>query len=310
MLLGVKKISRSSDYHRVDTGSSRTGKAIAPDMKPAATLSVIYLVGRGHSGSTLLETMLGSHPQLACLGELKWLSEKKKTKGKARQERCSCGAADVDSCPFWQAVNRRLMTRYGVGLDELDLRTTDEAIFAEHNLALLETVQALSGSNVLIDSSKSHERLSQLRVLGDRIELYPVYVVRNPCGVVYSHVRKGRGLKHWARKYRAKSKAIHASLEQGPLLVVDYAELTAAPLATLNRVADYVGLDEKYTTVSRPREGVHIIGGNAMKSSAELVVTPDVEWRSALTLRQKLIIHWYTLGHTLELRRLKKRAGR
>lgn len=269
-------------------------------------ISIVYIVGRGHSGSTLLELMLGAHPAISSLGELKWLSQKKKSKGKNRDERCSCGALNIRSCSFWLGVDTELRAGHGLSLDSLDLRAVNSDTLVQHNRALFESLRNVTGTDIFVDSSKSHERLQQLKWLGDEIDIYPVYIVRDACGVVYSHAKRGRGLKHWARKYRANSKATHEILSGGRYHIVEYENLVREPGKTLSILASYIGLPENSLSPLNPVDGQHIIAGNSMKLSADLEINPDMEWKKALSLRQKLIVRWHTIGHILELRKLRK----
>jgi Sulfotransferase family len=61
----------------------------------------LYLTGRGHSGSTIVDILLGNSSQIESVGEL--------LAGLSRAERepCSCGAAMSD-CGFWREVRSRV----------------------------------------------------------------------------------------------------------------------------------------------------------------------------------------------------------
>jgi len=68
----------------------------------------LYICGAGHSGSTLLDMLLGSHSRIASLGEvinlpMDW----------ATNNRCTCGAP-VRDCALWSAVARRFEQRFGI----------------------------------------------------------------------------------------------------------------------------------------------------------------------------------------------------
>lgn len=70
----------------------------------------LYICGAGHSGSTLLDMLLGSHSRIASLGEvinlpMDW----------ATNNRCTCGAP-VRDCALWSAVARRFEQRFGIDM--------------------------------------------------------------------------------------------------------------------------------------------------------------------------------------------------
>lgn len=277
-----------------------------PGISDPQKLSLIYIIGRGHSGSTLLDVLLGSHPNITGLGELKWLSDKKKRKGKSRVEGCACGASSISDCPFWIKVDRKLQATHSLRLEELDLRSNDLDTFRSHNLAIFRTIHELTGSSFLVDSSKSADRLRQIRGIEAEVDIFPVYIVRTPCGVVFSHVKRGRGLKHWARKYRSGSKEIHRTLDPGRFHVVEYEKFAGDPGKVLEDLARYLGLETGFPADFSQPGNQHHIGGNSMRLGSTLDIRPDTQWKRRLSFRQKMIIRWYTRGHGREESRLRR----
>jgi len=97
----------------------------------------IYIVGRGHSGSTLLTLLLARHPSVAAAGELANLSlqifrdEHTRWVGS-----CSCGERPSD-CPVWSDVMSRVQDTFGVDLesDPFGWRISDVGIEEEHRRA-------------------------------------------------------------------------------------------------------------------------------------------------------------------------------
>jgi Sulfotransferase family len=69
-----------------------------------------YVTSSGHSGSTLLDMLIGSHSQVASLGELNQLG-----KNLALNERCSCGET-IRSCRLWKQVAEIVGTQIGADL--------------------------------------------------------------------------------------------------------------------------------------------------------------------------------------------------
>ena len=64
----------------------------------AAGPALVYIAGYGRSGSTLLDTLLNSHPQIFGAGELFFLFQ-----NLLENKNCSCGM-DMQSCSFWTEV--------------------------------------------------------------------------------------------------------------------------------------------------------------------------------------------------------------
>lgn len=76
----------------------------------ARSLPLAYILAASHSGSTLLAMLLGAHPEIATVGELKLTSL-----GPIEHYRCSCRRL-IQQCPFWNAV-RETFARAGLDFE-------------------------------------------------------------------------------------------------------------------------------------------------------------------------------------------------
>lgn len=178
---------------------------------------LVYLLAASHSGSTLTAMLLGAHPEVCTVGELKWTSM-----GDVTRYRCSCGEL-IQSCPFWRAVSARMAERgfdFEIGQARTDLRAVatpyeqrllrplhrgrlaeaarDAALLAspgwrqrlrahqQRNLALAEIVLELSGKQVIVDSSKIGMRLKYLRRIKD-LDVKVVRVIRDGRAVALTY---------------------------------------------------------------------------------------------------------------------------
>ncbi len=83
-----------------------------------ASADYIYILSRGHSGSTLLCMLLGAHPEMASMGELQKLSLQF---ARGDRGRCSCGQRPAE-CPLWSAVALAIKERFGVDLSQSPFR--------------------------------------------------------------------------------------------------------------------------------------------------------------------------------------------
>ena len=181
-------------------------------------IRLVYLLGASHSGSTLLALLLGSHPEIVTVGELK-----QTCLGDVNRYPCSCGAKILD-CPFWMAIRARLtaMGRSfapGDGTTDLTAGTgwyvrrllrplhrgpllealRDAALnlspfWKRHlvdwrlaNEALAETVSTVTGRPVLVDSSKIGIRLKFL-LRSPRLEVRVLRVIRDGRAVMLTYM--------------------------------------------------------------------------------------------------------------------------
>lgn len=164
---------------------------------------VVYIVGSGRSGSTLLDRMLGQADGVVAIGELAQLW----SPGELDKLVCGC-REPVRHCPFWSAVADKA---YG-GWDTPEFRLAVElrSVITRHRFLLFQllpqkrndfagrskrlgqlaartytAISEVSGCPVVVDSSKEVAFAYVLvRALRPRLRL--VHLVRNGHGVVYS----------------------------------------------------------------------------------------------------------------------------
>ena len=172
------------------------------DSEPAERLRVIYIMGAGRSGSTVLDTVLGNHPAVVNVGELVNLQRS----GWQRGELCSCGAA-AGVCPFWSRVRQVWESRSPVGVAEY-VRLQDRferfgAIpwarlmlrlpraswgmeeYLEATRALYEAIAEAAGKRVIVDSSKGPLRAELLSRI-PALDLRYLHLVRDGRAVAWS----------------------------------------------------------------------------------------------------------------------------
>ncbi len=183
-----------------------------------AGLPLVYILAASHSGSTLLALLLGSHPDVCTVGELKANSL-----GDIRRYRCSCGAV-ITACPFWCGVAdemraggfdfslerpgtdynaiggawaRRLLRplHRGAGLELLrDWLLRMEPRWHSHlastqrlNAALARAVLTRTGKRVIVDSSMVGVRLKFL-LRNSALDVKVVRLVRDGRAVALTYM--------------------------------------------------------------------------------------------------------------------------
>jgi Sulfotransferase family len=156
-------------------------------------IRLVYLLAASHSGSTLLAMLLGSHPEICSVGELKLTSM-----GSVDQYLCSC-RTPIRNCSFWNAVREEMAARAAefdiadAGTDlhwhaspyvsrllrplhrgpmmesvrEAALNLSPDwrrniGIIQRKNLNLIQSIAELTGKSTIADSSKIGLRLKYL----------------------------------------------------------------------------------------------------------------------------------------------------
>jgi hypothetical protein len=166
-----------------------------PDNSHRRRPTVVYIAGNHRSGSTLLDMVLGSHSRALSIGEIVALGEY------FRQNKlCTCGE-HIHDCEFWGEVQDRLANDLGLqapcsryapihsASDLLrGLAPLPVSVSARYDRRLLEAISAVSGRDVIVDSSKTFSRLLfYLVAYGGRT--FVIHLTRDPRGVINSLLR-------------------------------------------------------------------------------------------------------------------------
>lgn len=285
-----------------------------PD-SPNPPVKIIYILGWGHSGSTLLDLVIGSSPNVMSLGEIiffNYYRDRIRHHKVLRPFDCTCGQPFHD-CPFWS----RLLALPGAGAFKVvyDNRNGDRLawfwrfirFFAAggrstlpvetlgDDAALLSAVKSLRGPDVeyLCDSSKDFARLIRLLMMPG-LEIYPVFLVRDMRAVALSYAKKKRhdlglnkmgfykALFAWAGVNLA-SRTV-AALSRRPVLHVSYDLFCRDPEGHVSLLNERLGLKiDPERFIERINGGVyHNVGGNLMRFKKLTAIRLDDEWRRSV----------------------------
>lgn len=256
---------------------------------------IIYIVGVGHSGSTLLDLLLGSHSQAFSVGELIALST---TGRKLRQQRvlerpCDCGAPTKLSCPIWSEVDRRLQQTCATSLRTIEVESPDPDEFRRVNRTIYDAIAAASGRSFIVESSKRTSRFERLVEAG--FDVRPVHILREPHGVVASHLRKGRDWQAPCWSYSRHAIRTHRLLADRDHMRIRYEALATRPEETIRRTMEWLGLDFEPEQLRFRRAAHHQLAGNRMRHSGDDSIRLDERWKTELSVRQQRLISLYTL---------------
>jgi hypothetical protein len=187
-------------------------------------VKVVKLTGLGRSGSTILDVVLGTHPQIESVGEVGnivrngWISRESLRgipKDRLRVPICTCGKRlDVlyvdtpeEACPFWSSVRREWVERtdrdsiesYPKLQNDFELKRRWPRLlyekrrpsapfrsYARLTRTFFESIRAVSGKPIIVDSSMVPVRALAFGMIPG-IDLYVVHLVRDGRGVITSH---------------------------------------------------------------------------------------------------------------------------
>lgn len=290
-------------------------------------IPVIYIVGAGRSGSTILAHLLGELDGYVSVGELRnlWIS------AVLQRSLCSCGSTIVD-CPFWSPIVEDLRLDDRVEAEavtnwqkrhlsaarptNLMLTRTDSKKrkdpglnrYADGLRDLYAAVARRSGAKVIVDSSKGPIDAAVLGAV-EGIVPYYVHLVRDPRAVIYSWSRQKaadpQGDRLFSRRgtlkatatwvaHNAETEVVRAMTRHRRWQLLRYEDLVAHP-------ARYIGaIQEMIESVpdERPAAGrsavlhtQHSLGGNPVRfQTGRVEIRSDDEWRTKLAPRKRALV--------------------
>jgi len=274
---------------------------------------LIYIMGRGHNGSTIVDIVLGSGCAVEGVGEL--------VSGLELEDwghPCACGTPMRD-CSYWKQAREAFEAESGLAWGEA-ARETVEATHIQHFFGTLlaprgsrrqlglarashgfeKAISAASGKPHVVDSSKEPTRA--LMLLRFQPDARAIHLVRDPRRTVASYYwrfRKGGGYFHFLRrKYRAPwmlvpfmtLTALTWTVGNGMcelarrfapdrVLRMRYEDFSQRPAEEVERVERLLGVPLG-DVASRIRSGEaleigHNAGGNPIRRSGSVTLEPE-----------------------------------
>mgnify|MGYP006266744323 CR=1 FL=1 len=157
-------------------------------------IEIIYILSSGHSGSTLLNLVLGTHKNAISLGELKYLKSfvfNHKEKTRTIRLKCDCGKYH-NACFFWSPVLKKINFQKLYPIQEGTLKRLEfiKQAGSIKNYEQLYKEISNNGENVIIDSSKDLTYLHFL-LKSNKFDIKVLQITRDGRGVINSHEKIG-----------------------------------------------------------------------------------------------------------------------
>ena len=287
-------------------------------------ITIIYITGCGRSGSTLIDIILGNHPEIESLGELSNLI----SSGWIKHEYCGCGKRG-NNCPFWFDIRMTWNKLTGVKSIKkyLDIQNTYEnylhwprllkerliksnkfRAYIQYSKSLFEAISAVSGKYFLVDSSKNPGRAFALSMIPG-IKLKTIHLVRDGRGVVWSKMKafeknEENGLQTkinpapaWLTSLRWLVVNLASELVSYYLapnaIRIHYEDFVENPQNVLNKIGHFLQIDlnalADAVASRQPMSIRHTIAGNRMRMGGVIHLKKDYEWQKKLSERDKKI---------------------
>lgn len=166
-------------------------------IKTNYNFKVLYIAGNGHSGSTIIDIILGSTKDYFSAGELSYITRKG-----LKKEYCSCNEL-ISDCKIWNKIFELWITNMNITLKEYsELRNRYEGnkyffkvlfcyffpsknfnLYVTNTKFLFEAIHIVTNATVIIDSSKISSRALILKKI---VPISIIFLLRNFKGVLNS----------------------------------------------------------------------------------------------------------------------------
>lgn len=293
---------------------------------PDADLPVIFISGKGRSGSTVLSMVLGELDGVVAGGELRFLWQR----GLVENRNCGCGRP-FSECPVWSEVTDRVSLEGGTPTGDVEqIAATHDRLFrwaaVPRLLAggravrdwddldrwgaaagrLYRSLAEATGARVVIDSSKWPVDPGLLGLVPG-IRPVAVQLVRDPRAVAWSWQRRRAqydrsevremdrfGPAHSSASWAARNVVVEAATTRWrvPHLLLRYEDFVDDPSTSVRRIGEVaaVDLDPGGVVEGRTvrRSVNHTVAGNPARFGEGLIeLRPDDEWREGLPRHQR-----------------------
>lgn len=272
---------------------------------------LLYIMGAGRSGSTILSIILGSHPKVISVGEIKaW----PKYEGLPRDK------IDKKNIIFWEKVLDTYISLSGRPPNFAQLKDLCNEIespnklllnllnkqyflrikdYIEHINNLISSILIISKKNIVLDSSKNVCRaLFLLKFLNTNVKV--IYLIRDPRGTLWSFMKKN--VEQKPKKpvkaiidYVAINSAASFTryLFRKQVIKVRYEDLVLSPEKEIATIAQFIGIYPKPLTErfnsKKEFKIKYLIDGNRVRKNNCIKFKADEEWKNKLPKVYKIL---------------------
>jgi len=267
-------------------------------------MKYIYITGRGRSGSTVIDAMLGNSKSIESVGEL--------VSGMGRvHAMCSCGEK-MKECDYWTDIQNEYESKSTQDFDEFSKDTVKSGHIKYFLSTLLsnslfyrklsketeiftEGLIKIAGKKAILDSSKNPNRALFLAKFYSDSKI--IHLIKHPDGVAaskYKFIGRGKGYKFLRRTYlNPRLAPIYMTIEAmswfignimigviklvkpNKVILVKYEDFGTQPEITFQKLSKFleIDLDEVRDAVIKghPLTFGHTIGGNGVRNNESFI---------------------------------------
>lgn len=242
-------------------------------------MRIVYIAGLGHSGSTILDLVLGCNEKVVGLGEV---SSVIKSNGSELQSHtkyndifCSCGKI-INECEFWGKAKEKLI--------ECSCPTS---YYDRYKIIMKFFEEKYGADMILLDSSKNPNNfLIELDKVADLKIIFLVRDIRSWC---YSrNSRLGSNYIKLALQWFKQNIKILNFIKKNNFKykIFGYEEIAIYPSIMLKNICDFINIDFDNAMLVPGNSHSHVFYGNVAKGdkNKRKGIIYDARWMTSLAL--------------------------
>ncbi len=279
---------------------------------------IIYINSYERSGSTLLGMLLGLHPDIINIGEIRNLEDYY-----TNNKKCFCGL-EVKNCDWWKKIlnteqidinNFLMKTKSSIIIKimtfisllpfgfkiiyiirKFNKSIKNEITASENILKIYNIINKKEKPKFIVDSSK---RFLQANCIKSKIkdEVYLIRLVRDGRGVANSiKKRKGNDFRPYLKKWKRTNKLsglLYNKFSKNRRYFIRYEDFTSNYQSEINKLFEFIGLSKLDFTEVSDRD-CHFIGGSSTlrdrKMTIENIISDD-SWKKNLSEKELSIFN-------------------
>jgi len=273
-------------------------------------MKVIFILGTGHCGSTLLDMILGAHPDITGVGEIDTINKELEqgdlcTCGRKLPD-CSLWSHKIEEIKSWRGMQvhrgKRRFLQNSSSYEYIDTnRPVHHSNFCVNQQDLYDFVLKKQKSKVIVDSSKNPDRVELISEC-EEIEPVILHLVRDGRGVLWSYKKKYNKTLAFIWKWIASNLKVEIIRRRSdiPYLFVRYHDLANNPEKEIKRILQEVNVDFEPSMLSFRDENQHQVSGNRIRLQSSEAIEEDLEWQNKLSFLDRGLfmciagwLNWY-----------------
>jgi len=242
-------------------------------------VDLLYILGAGHCGSTLLNLCLDRHSSVFGVSEI--ISLNQKSPGWS-------GNKYILTDPFWSKVDRYMHEQYSEKLSKVSFNlkksTPSYDLAIKRNKAALDSILKISGKKIICDASKNYNRLNVL-LESKLFRVRVIYLVRDGRAIVHAYRRKygswWPGLYNLMRTDHA-SRQLMNKFGSKNWLIVRYEDLATDFEPTLAKICNFAKIKFESQMLYPDTSTYNGLGGNRLINRPIQEIKLDNAWETEM----------------------------